>query len=132
MMPRALGREADGPGGAARHSGEASVGMLKSASRQPVCDPDAGGDGRKMVVAELMGGHTHTTLAGVQVHVWRRGGAYLARGRYHGRAFGETLGGEVHAATARLRRLLTEMDNGSFVRPSEARNRQISNEGRAA
>jgi hypothetical protein len=79
-----------------------------------------------MVAAELMGGHTHTTLVGIQVHVWRRGNRYLARGRYQGQSFGATLGGDPLAATAKLRQLLTCIENGSFVRPSEARRRPLS------
>ena len=55
-----------------------------------------------MVRAELMGSHTHRTLDGIQVHVWQRRGKYLARGRYQGQAFGETLGDNVAEATARL------------------------------
>jgi integrase len=79
-----------------------------------------------MTRAELMGGHTHQTLIGVRVHVWRRGGRFLARGRFEGHAFGETLGSDVASATARLRQLLTELENGSFVPPSEARKRHTS------
>src|SRR5262249_21433002 len=83
-------------------------------------------DSRRMVRAELMGGHSHSTLCGVWVHVWRRGDKYLARGRYERRPFGETLGEDVASATARLRQLLTEIENGSFVRPSESRDRLLS------
>lgn len=75
----------------------------------------------KMVRGELMGGHTHTALGGVRVHVWRRGDKYLARGRLDGRPFGETIGGDPADATARLRQFLTEIDNGTYVRRSEAR-----------
>ncbi len=71
--------------------------------------------------AELMGGHSHRTDEGVLVHVWRRNEKYLARGRYDGQPFGETLGANEQTATSRLRQLLTEIENGSFVRPSEAR-----------
>ena len=39
--------------------------------------PTPARDGRRMVRAELMGGHTHATLCGVNVHVYRRGGLYL-------------------------------------------------------
>src|SRR5205807_9376577 len=83
-------------------------------------------DGRRMVRAELMGSHSHVTLCGVQVHVWHRGGKYLARGRYQGQPFGETLGNEVIGATARLRQLLTEIEAGSYVRPSEAQKRSVA------
>ena len=67
-----------------------------SASRAPTLG--RGG----MVRAELMGSRTHRTLDGIQVHVWQRRGKYLARGRYQGQAFGETLGDNVAEATARL------------------------------
>jgi hypothetical protein len=60
------------------------------------------------------------------VHVWRRGDKYSARGRYQGQAFGETLGGDVASATSRLRQLLVEIGDGSFVRPSEANKRARS------
>jgi integrase len=73
-----------------------------------------------------MGGHTHTALSGTQVHVWVRGGTYLARGRYQRRPFGQTLGDDVAIATARLRQLLTEVENGSYVRPSDACKRPLS------
>ncbi len=78
-----------------------------------------------MIRAELMGSHTHSTIDGLRVHVWRRGSKYLARGRLQGQAFGETLGGDLAGATARLRQVLTEIENGSYVRPSEARRRPI-------
>src|SRR5262245_49918132 len=42
-------------------------------------------DSRRMVRAELMGGHTHVTLVGIHVHVWLRGDRYLARGRNKGK-----------------------------------------------
>lgn len=81
---------------------------------------------RRMVSAELMGDHSHTTVIGAEVHVWKRGSKYLVRGRMDGRPFGETLGDDVTQATARLRQILTEIDNGSYVRASEARKRRIS------
>jgi hypothetical protein len=88
--------------------------------------PPAGQAQRSMVSATLMGNHTHRTISGVEVHVWQRGGKYLIRGRLDGRPFGETLGDDDAQATARLRQLLTEIENGSYVRPSDARKRQIS------
>ncbi len=84
-----------------------------------------------MIRAELMGGHTHSTIDGLRVHVWRRGDKYLARGRLHGRSFGETLGGDLAGATARLRQMLNEIENGSYVRPSEARRRPLGRGGAA-
>jgi len=84
-----------------------------------------------MVRGELMGSHTHCTLSGVQVHVWRRVDKYLARGRFQGRPFGETLGSDTPHAAARLREILTKIDNGSYVRPSDGR-KQIVARGRVA
>src|SRR5258708_6779365 len=92
------------------------------------CSVQASRDCReKMRRAELMGGHTHATLNGVSVHVWKRGSKFLARGRFEGRPFGETIGESEFEAAARLRQLLTEIENGAYVRPSEARTRLLSN-----
>ena len=74
---------------------------MKSIATSPANTTDFGP--RRMVRAELMGSHSHATLTGVQVHVWRRGERYLGRGRLHGVAFGETLGKDANAANARLR-----------------------------
>src|SRR5207253_8493042 len=81
---------------------------------------------RGMVRAVLMGSHSHETASGVRVHVWQRGGNFLARGSYLGQRFGETLGRDITEATARLRRLLNEIEDGSYVRPSDARQRPLS------
>ncbi len=95
-------------------------------SSKPVTPTSATENTRPMVRAELMGSHSHDTLCGVEVHVWMRGGKYLARGSYQRQRFGEDLGSDVTEATARLRELLTEIDHGSYVRPSESRNRPLS------
>jgi Phage integrase family len=79
-----------------------------------------------MVVATLSGQHSHKTTLGVDVHIWRRGNTYLARGSFEGRRFGETLGNDELEASARLRRLLGEIESGAYVRPSEARKRLLS------
>lgn len=79
-----------------------------------------------MVPAQLMGSHSHTTRCGINVHVYRRRDKYLARGRYQGQMFGETLGDNEVDAKARLCQLLVEIEDGSFVRPSEARKRPLS------
>ena len=76
-----------------------------------------------MVRARLLGRHTHTTICGVKVHVWQRAGKYLARGSYQGQRFGQTLGDREPEAESRLRQLLTEIENASYTRPSEARTR---------
>src|ERR1700727_983150 len=83
-------------------------------------------DTRHMVRAELLGDHTHTTRNGTSVHIWKRCGKFLARGRHEGRPFGETLGNTDNEARARLHQLLTELETGSFVRPSESEKRQLS------
>jgi integrase len=74
-----------------------------------------------MVRADLMGGHSHVTDTGVNVYVWQRGTAFIARGRYQGRPFGKTLG-NIATATKTLRQLLCDIENGAFTQPSEARN----------
>jgi integrase len=76
--------------------------------------------------AVLSGGHSHSTRTGATVHVYRRGDQYLARGRHQGRFYGETLGGDQAEATARLREILVEIDNDSYVRPSERRKRLMA------
>jgi hypothetical protein len=103
---------------------ETAVSVTKHASTQ-FCDTGK----RCMFRAELMGSHTHLTLAGIKVHVWRRDGKYLARGRYERQPFGETLGDDPVHAAARLRDILTKIDNGSYVRPSDGR-KQIIARGR--
>jgi integrase len=87
---------------------------------------DAADKDRRMVRAELLGSHSHETACGVRVHVWLRAGTYLARGSYLGQRFGETLGSNVAEATGRLRRVLNELEDGSYVRPTEARQRPLS------
>lgn len=80
---------------------------------------------RQMARAQLMGRGVHETTTGVAVHIYQRDGKYLARGRHQGSAFGRTLGCDERAAEAELRRLLVELENGSFVRPSERRKRPL-------
>jgi integrase len=76
-------------------------------------------DSRRMVRTTLMGSHVHQTATGQTVHVWQRDGKYLARGRWQGHSFGETLGYDPIKASARLRKLLGEIEDGSFIRRSE-------------
>jgi hypothetical protein len=82
-------------------------------------------DHRRMIPAELMGGHAHETAGGKRIYIWRRGTKYLARGRFQGRYFGETLGDEP-AATTKLRRLLTTIEDGAYRPPSEAHRRHLA------
>jgi hypothetical protein len=76
---------------------------------------------RRMIPAELLGGHSHMTTCGKGVHVWIRDGKYLARGRYQGRPYGVALGTDEREAVAALRRLLVELEDATFKPPSEAR-----------
>jgi len=69
--------------------------------------------------AELMGSHSHTCSNGAVVHVWVRAEQFLARGSHEGKRFGVTLGKDKPRAEAALRRLLTEIEDGKFCRPSE-------------
>jgi hypothetical protein len=85
----------------------------------------AGRPRRRMVSAELVGQHTHETVDGKRVHIWTRAGRYLARGRHQGHAFGRDLGADAKEAAAALRRLLVELEDGTFVRPRESRKRQL-------
>ena len=82
--------------------------------------------GRKMVRAELLGGHSHGTARGKNVHVWKRGEAYLVRGRLDGRQFGDSLGSDPASASVQLRRVLAEMDDGTYRSPSEAAKGQLA------
>jgi integrase len=81
---------------------------------------------RQMVRAVLMGSHSHKTSRGICVHIWQRNSKYLARGSYERRRFGVALGSNEDEALAELRRLLCEIDDGSFVPSSEARHRPMA------
>jgi len=78
-----------------------------------------------MSQAELMGGHVHETAGGKRIHIWKRGDKFIARGRFQGRYFGETLGDQSTATTKR-RRLLTTIEDGAYRPPSEAHRRQLA------
>jgi len=94
---------------------------------RPKCDDDSQSDRRQMVRADLLGKHTHTTTNGASINIWRRDCTYIARGYYEGRAYGHSLGREVATAEAELCRLRTDIENGTYVRPSEARRRPLQN-----
>lgn len=81
---------------------------------------------RRMVRSELAGRHTHKTQIGVDVHIYERDGQFLARGRWNGSAFGETLGAAKTKAEIALRRVLTEIDEGRFIPPRQRARRPIS------
>jgi len=75
--------------------------------------------------ADLLGQHSHETADRKSVHVWIRGGKYLARGRYLGKAFGQDLGADPREAVSALRRLLVQLEDGTFLSPSESKKRQL-------
>lgn len=81
---------------------------------------------RLMTRAELIGGHTHKTMAGIKVHIWKRGPQFLARGSISGERFGETIGATVVEATARLWQILSDINSGTYLRPSEARKQPLA------
>lgn len=81
---------------------------------------------RPMCRAELMGAHSHTTSNGYSVAIVTRDGKFLARGRYQGHQFGVTLGDDLETAAQRLRRLLVDLEDNTFVAGREAKNRQLA------
>jgi integrase len=87
--------------------------------------PDESQETRRMVAATLAGKHSHQTPNGVSVHIWRRGAAFMARGSYEGHRFGVQLGNTEFEAESALHELLVNIRNGAFVRPVEARKRQL-------
>jgi len=78
-----------------------------------------------MVRSELLGQHAHQTICRKRVYIWRRGRTLIARGRHAGRQFGQVLGTDETEAASNLRRMLVEIENGSFERPSEAHQRPL-------
>jgi hypothetical protein len=78
---------------------------------------------RSMRKASLLGKHTHRTPSGRQVHIFTRDGRYLARGRYERHWFGATLGRDEAIAEIALHKLLAQLEDDAYVRPSEANGR---------
>lgn len=75
--------------------------------------------GRRMEQAEVGGKHSYRAQDDTAVTIWRRGESYLGRGYLDGKRFGETLGPSPEEAEANLRRILHELDRGTYQRPSE-------------
>jgi hypothetical protein len=98
--------------------------MTQEKAQHTALSQPAAGDGRLMVRGKLLGRHTHERN-GVRVHISVRGGTYLARGSYKGRRFGVKLGQGEDEAERALMALLVELDQGSFVPPSQAAKRTI-------
>ena len=88
--------------------------------------PNDSSKSRPMCSAELMGAHSHTTFNGYSVAIVTRDGKFLARGRYQGHQFGVTLGDDSETAAQRLRRLLVELEDNTFVAGREAKKRQLA------
>jgi integrase len=106
-----------------------TLSSLEVGDKKPSIVPtptSASADKRRWLRAELMGSHSHATNCGADVHVWKRGEAFIARGFFGGQRYAETLGSTTTQATTRLRQLLTEIEDGSYVRPKEAHQRLIS------
>jgi hypothetical protein len=93
--------------------------VLPSSEPQGSTAPAAPAPKRKMVSAELSGKHKHTTSNGVNVHIWRRRNRYLARFRHNGRQTGPTLGATEQEAEVALRRLMVQLEDGTFLPPSD-------------
>jgi len=81
---------------------------------------------RRWVRTELMGAHSHPTSCHTTVHVWKCAKSFIARGFYQGQRFAETLDSDWLQATTRLRQILNEIEEGSYVRPKDARRRLIA------
>lgn len=69
---------------------------------------------------------SYTTSNGYSVAIVTRDGKFLARGRYQGHQFGVTLGDDSETAAQRLRRLLVELEDNTFVAGREAKKRQLA------
>jgi hypothetical protein len=80
---------------------------------------------RRMEPAELLGSHSHVFGGKYRVHVFRRNGRFLVRGRVDTKEFGPTLGSDKSEAEAALRRLLCELDDGTYIRSSEQKSRSL-------
>jgi len=78
-----------------------------------------------MVSAVLLGRHTHESANGVAVHIWCRGNSYLARGSYNKRRFGASLGCNEKEAEARLHAVLYEIGQGTYIVPSDSKERPL-------
>jgi integrase len=82
-------------------------------------------DARPMWKTELNGSHTHVTENGVSIHIYERQKRYLGRGSLNGQRFGEDLGPDAKTAAVRLRRMMTEIEDGTYIRASERRRATI-------
>ncbi|WP_157605114.1 hypothetical protein [Schlesneria paludicola] len=81
---------------------------------------------RRMTRGVLGGRHEFVSQNGHRVQISLRDGKYLARGRWQGGQFGKTLGSDETSAQHAINRLLIEMDDGTYVTPSQTRQQRFS------
>ena len=74
--------------------------------------------------SRLMGVESFEASNGTRVTIYKRGDAFIGRGRYEGSQFGQKLGKTEKDAQSSLHRLLYELGEGTFIPPSR-KNRQI-------
>ena len=74
--------------------------------------------------SRLMGVESFEASNGTRVTIYKRGDAFIGRGRYEGSQFGQKLGKTEKDAQASLHRLLYELGEGTFIPPSK-KNHQI-------
>ena len=98
-------------------SADADASLRKEPGRMK--DHETNGGKRPMRRAELMGGHTHETQNAVRIQIWMRDEKFLARGRHHREPLFRTLGSDEASASAELRKLMAEVENDTFLRPSD-------------
>ena len=87
--------------------------------------PKSASKSRPMCRAELMGAHSHTTSNGYSVAIVKRDSKFMVRGRYQGHQFGVTLGDDPESAAQRLRRLLVDLEDNTFVPGREAQSHRL-------
>src|SRR4051812_22896004 len=80
----------------------------------------------KMIRVEMLGSHSHESSNGVGIHVWQRGGQYIARGYYKGARFGEGLGNDLKCAQTRLMEVVAEIGRDVYVPPSQRKKQLIA------
>ncbi|HZZ42850.1 MAG TPA: hypothetical protein VFE58_07920 [Tepidisphaeraceae bacterium] len=76
-----------------------------------------------MAKSELGGHYKHETLTGVSIYIWKREQKFLARFRYNNVQTAETLAADPVAAGARLRGIMVEIEQGTYVPAWELRKR---------
>lgn len=94
-------------------------------SKAPEAKP-ANRSTREMKLAELNGKHVFNSLDGHRLQIVMRDEKYMARGRWRGHQFGKVLGSDPVIAGHIVNRMLIEMDDGTFVPSSEARQQRFS------